>query len=401
MNLTWRDATLGSVCISKPQYGFTASASEQPIGPRFLRTTDIVSGRIDWEQVPYCEIDGGERQKYLLKPGDLLVSRMGTVGVSASVDSVQDAVFASYLVRFTPDPSVVFPGYLKYVVQSPAWWKYVRSVKTGSVQPNLNAQLMSKYLFALPPLEEQRRIAGVLGALDDLIEVDRRLVRDQLDLARAAFSREANEANDCLALGDLYSAGLSGVWGNDEAGGSATEEVAVLRGRDLEDVWVVNPAHAPRRFLTAKQVASRHPEVGEIWTAGSGSLGPSLAITEELPRLFGQSTVLYSNFVKRLIPTVDASYFGAAWLSMIDLWQAGGFENFRTGTAMPNLDTDALLRGVEVPNLSLKSRALINRLVRSALDPALRDEMAQLGAVRDELLPLLMSGRVRVSDVAA
>jgi len=35
------------------RYGYTASASEQPIGPRFLRITDIVPPQIDWEPAPF------------------------------------------------------------------------------------------------------------------------------------------------------------------------------------------------------------------------------------------------------------------------------------------------------------------------------------------------------------
>jgi len=54
------------------QYGYTASASENPIGPRFLRITDIVPPQIDWDTVPYCEIDEIARNKFSLATGDIV-----------------------------------------------------------------------------------------------------------------------------------------------------------------------------------------------------------------------------------------------------------------------------------------------------------------------------------------
>ena len=49
--------------IDKPDYGFTASAADQPIGPKFLRITDIQEGSVDWERVPLLQV----RSIYLCK----------------------------------------------------------------------------------------------------------------------------------------------------------------------------------------------------------------------------------------------------------------------------------------------------------------------------------------------
>jgi type I restriction enzyme, S subunit len=48
---------------SRIQYGLTQSASEEPIGPRFLRITDIQGGRIDWQRVPHCEVSQEEKRE--------------------------------------------------------------------------------------------------------------------------------------------------------------------------------------------------------------------------------------------------------------------------------------------------------------------------------------------------
>ena len=58
-------------------YGYTASAKPEPIGPKFLRITDIVPDRIDWSSVPHCQIDNEKLSKYQLKENDIVIARTG------------------------------------------------------------------------------------------------------------------------------------------------------------------------------------------------------------------------------------------------------------------------------------------------------------------------------------
>ena len=98
--LDWQVVSLTAVSQSV-RYGYTASASTDEIGPKFLRITDIVPQCISWHSVPYCE--GNERalEKYLLQAGDIVVARTGaTVGYAKQIRTPENAVFASYLVRF-------------------------------------------------------------------------------------------------------------------------------------------------------------------------------------------------------------------------------------------------------------------------------------------------------------
>jgi len=72
----WKEYKLGEVC-SDINYGYTASANNDPVGPKFLRITDIVPERINWETVPYCEINDGNEKKYKLEKGDIVIARTG------------------------------------------------------------------------------------------------------------------------------------------------------------------------------------------------------------------------------------------------------------------------------------------------------------------------------------
>ena len=57
------------------QYGYTETATNEPIGSKFLRITDIAQSYIDWSAVPYCPITDDNHQKYVLSEGDVVIAR--------------------------------------------------------------------------------------------------------------------------------------------------------------------------------------------------------------------------------------------------------------------------------------------------------------------------------------
>lgn len=72
----WEKCTVKDVCQSI-QYGYTASADRDVVGPKLLRITDIVPEVIDWPNVPHCMIPDDKKEKFLLCVGDILVARTG------------------------------------------------------------------------------------------------------------------------------------------------------------------------------------------------------------------------------------------------------------------------------------------------------------------------------------
>ena len=95
----WVHCTLADAC-SAINYGLTASASNDFVGPKFLRITDIVSGQLDWNTVPHVAADDEIMVKYRLYDGDIVIARPGaSTGMSTYVKNPPRAVFASYLVR--------------------------------------------------------------------------------------------------------------------------------------------------------------------------------------------------------------------------------------------------------------------------------------------------------------
>ena len=161
------------------RYGYTASASDEPIGPHFLRITDIVPPQIDWGTVPYCEIDDLRKGRFSLASGDIVIARTGaTVGYAKLIRRrALDAVFASYLVRIRIDPDKADPGYVGRIVESQVYKRFVVSRVGGAAQPNANAKVLSEFRLPIPSHATQGRIASILSAYDDLIDNNRRRIQ--------------------------------------------------------------------------------------------------------------------------------------------------------------------------------------------------------------------------------
>ncbi|MBI3051701.1 N-6 DNA methylase [Candidatus Woesearchaeota archaeon] len=138
------------VCESV-NYGYTQSSTEEEIGPKFLRVTDInKQDWIVWRTVPFCEIEDDKIEKYLLKKGDIVVARMADPGKVAIFEDEIQAVFASYLIRIRPaNPELGY--YLYYFMKSKIYQQYIMGAELGSVQKNLNAKGLTSGLPIVVP----------------------------------------------------------------------------------------------------------------------------------------------------------------------------------------------------------------------------------------------------------
>jgi type I restriction enzyme S subunit len=146
----WENIYLGDAVDT--QYGYTETATSEPVGPKFLRGTDINKAAfIDWSTVPYCPIDEILHRKYRLRVGDIVIIRMADPGKVAIIERDIDAVFASYLIRMVPSDERLTPYYLFYVLSSDAYQGFVSGVSTGSTRKTASAPLLSDFYLLLPP----------------------------------------------------------------------------------------------------------------------------------------------------------------------------------------------------------------------------------------------------------
>lgn len=164
----WTVRNLGHLS-NKPQYGYTASAKDEIVGPKFLRITDInKKAWIDWNSVPYCEITDRDFEKYRLHKSDILIARMADPGHGVMIEENRDAVFASYLIRFRP----IFNQYarfLQYWLRSSNYWELVKMREIGTTRASLNAKMLSEFPLVIPPIDVVEAFSSQVGSLRDRV----------------------------------------------------------------------------------------------------------------------------------------------------------------------------------------------------------------------------------------
>lgn len=182
----WRVMRLGEV--SAINYGYTESAASEPVGPRFLRITDIQDDRVDWGSVPYCKIESGDLPKYRLASGDIVFARTGaTTGKSFLVDDPPEAVFASYLIRLRLLDKKLLPEFVMLFFQTADYWQAIKEGSSGSAQGGFNATKLGALAIPVPPFDEQRRIVGILDEAFAGIASAKANAEKNLQNARALF----------------------------------------------------------------------------------------------------------------------------------------------------------------------------------------------------------------------
>jgi type I restriction enzyme S subunit len=241
----------------------------------------------------------------------------------------------------------------------------------------------------LPPLKEQRRIAGVLGILDDLIETDRRARGLLRELGRAKVAEAtAMDAPRCCELGELtvsISRGITPKYSDDD-----TSAPLILNQRCVRDNWVsTEPA---RRMLDREVPSAKKIDSGDVlvnstgvgtlgrvgrWHSGSIFADSHISIVKADPTKVSPTVLAYLLFARE----ADIEGMSTGSTGQTELSPA------RLGQLVVELPTRAREHELEALLAAFENKAA-----------SLRDEEASLVALRDVLLPELLSGRVRVPE---
>ena len=122
------------------------------------------------------------------KYGDLLYSREGTYfGIAAEVPRGIQVCLGQRMVLLRPHANKVNFRFLRYWLNSPVMSMYTHGFRDGTVAERLNLPTIRELPVAVPPLPEQCTIAHILGTLDDKIELNRRMNETLEAMAHAIF----------------------------------------------------------------------------------------------------------------------------------------------------------------------------------------------------------------------
>lgn len=363
-------------------------------GVRLLRGDNIAQARIRWDGAkkwPSAEANGFDH--YRLNAGDVVVA-MDRPWIEAGLKYAQlrdhdvPSLLVQRVARLRAGASLDQP-FLAYLIGSPSFTEHILALQTGTAVPHISGKQISEFRFPLLPIDTQRSIAAVLGALDDKIAVNERIAAIALALADTYFAARSNG----LPISTETFGSVAQVFGG------GTPRTSEPRFWDGAIAWTtpsdVTALGAPYLFDTSRKItdeglrecASQLYPAGSIFMTSRATIG-AFAVPQ-IPAAVNQG------FIVLVPPNQELRW----WLfhemraridEMISLANGSTFlelsrKNFKS---MP----------VRLPSASRLAQfsALVDPLHRRAAKTV--EESHELARLRDELLPRLMSGEIHVRD---
>ena len=185
-------STIGEVCSVGD--GAHAKVVRHDSGILYLTSKNIGFGNLDLGEVDFISEEDynklfSENSRAIRRPmpGDVLIGIIGTFGNAYQYKSTDHFGVSSSVAILRPNQSVLDPTFLYYVVSSSSFKQAHYAYKGGSVQGYTNIPTIKYLPIPLPTINEQKGIAQILGTLDDKIELNRQMNKTLEAMAHALF----------------------------------------------------------------------------------------------------------------------------------------------------------------------------------------------------------------------
>ena len=270
-----------------------------------------------------------------------------------------------------------------------------------SAQPGLSVQTLSKLEISLPGLEEQRRIAGILGAIDDKIENNRRINANLELQAQALFNEWLSKATTTKGtFNNIIDATLAGDWGQEVMQGNYTHEVYCIRGADIPALQNGDKGKMPIRYILEKNYITKQLRANDLVIEISGgsptqSTGRICMVTQALLDRLGKDVVC-TNFCRAITPKNGyAIYIYLYWQMLYNKNTMFSYENGTTGIKNFNISDFINKEEIEIPTaMDMKNlNGILQPIYNQIYANGLQNEA--LATLRDTLLPKLMNGEIK------
>lgn len=344
--------------------------------------------------------------------GDILLTSVGTIGVPYLVNNNEPFYFKDGNVTWIKKyKNEVYNKYIYQWIKSPLGQNQINQVTIGSTQKALTIDALKKLEIDLPPLETQEKIASILSALDDKIEINNEMNKTLEEMAQTLFKRWFIDFDFPNENGEPYKS--SGGKMIDSELGEIPEgwEVGKYRdlvklnglstkkGNKLRDLPYVPIDCIPKKSLGLKEFKS--------WKEAESSL----QLFNENDILFGAMRVYFHKvvispfkgvtrktcFILTPLEKNDLSYVALLTFqeSTIDYANSNS-----KGTTMPYAVWENGLENMSVIIPSQNIREKFNRYIYPLLNSIKSSFLSNkyLTEIRDTLLPKLMSGEIELSE---
>jgi len=188
MSATWSVVRLGDVAEVKSGYPFK-STSWVDAGIPVIKIANVKNGSLEMDGCSFVTEDTAEdAQEFRTKSGDILIAMTGYVGDVALVRNNQHMLVNQRVGKFIiKKPELLDPRFFFSFLRAPSTRRELESRGYGSAQPNISPSLIHGIEMPLPPIEQQRIIANILGTLDDKIDLNHNMNQTLEATARTIF----------------------------------------------------------------------------------------------------------------------------------------------------------------------------------------------------------------------
>ena len=168
-------------------------------------TVEHLGNRVFTEQnLPKVSNEDRERlNKYVLKTGDIVFSRVGSVDRCSYVDEEHNGWMFSGRCLRVRTTTQIDPLYLYYFFCLENTRDFVRNIAVGATMPSINTKLLGEVPVSIPDLDAQKAIAKVLSAIDDKIELNNKINDNLQQQTQALYQKYFPETDNAGKLADL------------------------------------------------------------------------------------------------------------------------------------------------------------------------------------------------------
>lgn len=399
----WKNIPLGEVANLLPGYAF--KGMDFGVGTsRGVKIKDVQAGVVAVETLDTLDVTGYNEErikKYQLGAGDHLITMTGNLGRVATVPASDHSIYLNQRVaKLLPKANVV-EDFLLYVIKSSDFIDYcITHADSETAQPNISAGTILDYEFALPSEYEQRAIATALSSLDSKIDLlhrqNKTLEAMAETLFRQWFVEEAEEGWEEIELGRLVDC-VNGVsYKSSELNPSTTALVTLKNfardgGFRLDGFKEFDGAFKAQHEVYAGDLVVAHTDI----TQDASLIGNPVLI---VPRAKYDRLVISMDLVKVLPKD--------AWCSKVFLYhlmRTSAFKEHAVGYSNGSTVLHLSKKAIPEFEFALPSKDKVERFTEMAEGLHRKKNLNivtidNLTALRDTLLPKLMSGEVRVEE---
>jgi type I restriction enzyme S subunit len=371
-------------------------------GVSLVRSQNVLNGQFRFEGLAHI---GNEHADQLagvtVRAGDVLLNITGDSVARACLvpAEVLPARVNQHVAIVRPDAERLDARFLHYVLTSPSMQQHLLGLAAaGATRKALTKSAIQDLNVPNPPIDEQRRIANVLGAFDDKIEANRKLCATLDTIVRLRFASWFAdwEGVDSVQVGDLIGDGALVVGDGYRAKNSEMESTGVpfIRGRDVGNDVDVSSADL-LGFDGVRLAGEKVSRAGDAFFTAKGTVGRIGRVSKWTP-LFVYSPQIA--FWRVLSGGVLLPEFVFMWLRSREfLAQRDAVKGQTDMAEYVNLRDQRAMR-MSLPPIDEQVQAFT--VITPILDliALARTESRRLADLRDALLPKLDSGAIRVQE---